>query len=308
MQIPVIDFSKFKDGNKKMRANIADKIGVAASNVGFMVILNAPMDFNLYSEAIKSSKNFFNLAQETKEKYTYNSKLNFGYQGIEGQRLDQKSFPDLKEAITMRNIPALFDTPEIWPSLEFSSIANEMFNMCKSIANDIMEAFAINLEVPLDFFKKCHLGENSALRYLHYPLIRPPTRSEQMGVGAHTDFGTITLLFQDQAEGLEVQTSDRNWTPVPFMDDAIIVNVGDLLFRWTNGRIRSAPHRVKPQIGRINSSSGRYSIAFFADPDSSTLVKVIDSCIIPGNPSRFLPITAGKYLEEKIRESHVINA
>ena len=138
------------------------------------------------------------------------------------------------------------------------------------------------------------------LRYLHYPIIKKDIGEKQMGAGAHTDFGTVTLLFQDDIGGLEVQSSEGKWIPATPILNTIVVNTGDLLSRWTNKIYKSTLHRVRPMV----SNKERYSIAFFADPDSSTKVSVFPSCFNSENPSKFSDITAGEHITQKIEESH----
>ena len=124
--------------------------------------------------------------------------------------------------------------------------------------------------------------------------------NEQLGAGAHTDYGMITLLFQHGVAGLEVQDSEGHWHEVEPESDAIVINTGDLMERWTNGRYRSTPHRVQPKIG----AEDRYSIAMFVDPDTETPVKVLESCLSPGESPRYPEVTAGEHIQERIRASH----
>ena len=302
--IPIIDFLGFGDGIHRVREGIASEMHRAASEVGFMYVKNIALDANLLTSAYSSSRAFFALPPENKDACYYRPEINFGYQTLGDQRLDKTVSPDLKEAMTMRDVPANRLRTELWPSAEFAATAGLMFNVCLDVANQVMEAFAIALELPLDFFRKCHLGENSALRYLHYPIITHEIEEGQMGAGAHTDFGTVTLLFQDDVGGLEVQGTDGNWYEVAYIEDTILVNIGDLLARWTNMKYQSTLHRAKPQRPNVLSARGRYSIAFFADPDSATPVHVLESCTDPDNHAKFSPTTAGEHLAEKIEESH----
>jgi isopenicillin N synthase-like dioxygenase len=110
----------------------------------------------------------------------------------------------------------------------------------------------------------------------------------------------ITLLFQKDIGGLEVQDAEGAWHPVAPENDAIVINTGDLMEHWTNGRYRSTPHRVQPKLRDID----RYSIAVFVDPDTETPVKVLDSCLKPGEKPRYPAITAGEHIQERIRASH----
>ena len=210
----------------------------------------------------------------------------------------------------MRDVSNNVSRPELWPSSEFANTANKMFGTCLDGANQVMQAFELALDLPIGFFRECHLGENIALRYLHYPALEDESRGSkesesdgrQMGAGAHTDFGTVTLLFQDDVGGLEVEGADGVWQPATYIPDTIVVNTGDLMARWTNRRYRSTPHRVQ----RMRANKDRYSIAFFADPDSATTVSVLPSCYSDDNPAQYSDTTAGEHIAQKIAESHVL--
>ena len=304
VDIPIIDFEDFAGYNRSARTEVARKIDLAASESGFMYIKNVSIDAGLIASAFQASSEFFSLPHEVKESFYYRPEMNFGYQPLGGQRLDHSISADLKETLTMRDVPSNLERTELWPSLELSEISERMFKTCLDGSNLIMEAFAIALKLPIDFFRKSHLGECAALRYLRYPNVDYDVGSSQMGAGAHTDFGTITLLFQDEVGGLEVQGLDDNWYPAPYIKDTIVVNTGDLMARWTNEKYRSTPHRVRPLLAAQTTVPERYSIAFFADPDNETPVSVLDSCVGPGNPAKYPPTTAGEHIAGKIRESH----
>lgn len=303
MRYEIIDFARFESGNEQERALVAREVHRAAAEVGFMYVKNLAIDKLIVKEAFRSSAVFFSLSSERKSECYYRPELNHGYQAVGEQRLDSRIAADLKETFTMRDVPGNADFLELWPSAEFTKTAESMFKTCLEGANQVMEAFAIALHLPTDFFRKTHLGENVALRYLHYPVVDNSLDAERMGAGAHTDFGTITLLFQDDVGGLEVLGADDVWHPVPYIKDTIVVNTGDLMARWTNTKYRSTPHRVQP----MNSQHDRYSIAFFVDPDSATPVHVLPSCHSIENPSKFSGTTAGAHIAEKIAESHHLN-
>ena len=123
-----------------------------------------------------------------------------------------------------------------------------------------------------------------------------PHSSAQLGAGAHTDYGSITLLFQDEVGGLELLRADRTWQQAPPVRGAAVINTGDLMERWTNGRFRSTVHRVRP----ISGSQDRYSIALFVDPDAAVEVECFQSCISAERPARYPRITAGEHIRRKI--------
>ncbi len=165
-----------------------------------------------------------------------------------------------------------------------------------------MEAFALALALPIDFFRAYHYGQNVSLRYLHYPVLEEQPAPNQFGAGAHTDFGTITLLFQDDVGGLQVQGRDGDWRDAVYIPGTVVINTGDLVATWTNDRYCSTPHRVKPMIG----DRERYSIAYFVDPDSDTLVSAFPSCISDENPTKYPDTTAGAYVAARIAESNQV--
>jgi isopenicillin N synthase-like dioxygenase len=134
---------------------------------------------------------------------------------------------------------------------------------------------------------------------LHYPAGTPAASPAQLGAGAHTDYGSITLLHQDEVGGLEVRGADGHWHPAPAVPGALLVNTGDLMQRWTNDHFRSTVHRVRP----IGGLTDRYSIAFFVDPDSDVRVECIEGCKTEDRPARYPTITAGEHIQAKIAAS-----
>ena len=299
-EIPIIDFGGFESGDDAHRRKIAAQVDWAASEVGFMYVDNLGIDQNLLSEAFASSRAFFDLAGSEKARYPYNQPINHGYQGSGNQRLDPAIAPDLKEAFTMRDIHKNEEQSELWPSKAFVKTAARFFDEALRGSNIVMEAFAIALDLPNNFFRECHYGQNVALRYLHYPVIEGELTEEQLGCGTHTDFGTITLLFQDDVGGLQIQGRDGHWRDALYIPGTIIINTADLVATWTNDRYCSTPHRVKPIIG----DRDRYSIAYFVDPDTDTPVSAFPSCFNDDNPAKYPKTTAGAYVQKRIEDSN----
>lgn len=298
--IPIIDFKNFETGDDTHRRKIAAQVDWAASEVGFMYVDNLGIDQDLLKQAFASSAAFFDRSQPEKERWRYIQDINHGYQGPGDQRLDPTIAPDLKEAFTMRDIHKNENTPELWPSAEFLDTASGFFDEALRGSNIVMEAFALALDLPVDFFRDCHHGQNVALRYLHYPVSQGTVAEDQLGCGAHTDFGTITLLFQDDVGGLQIQGRDGRWRDAVYIPGTIIINTADLVATWTNDRYCSTPHRVKPMTSRRD----RYSIAYFVDPDSDTPVSAFESCVSADNPSKYPDTTAGAYVQQRIVDSN----
>jgi isopenicillin N synthase-like dioxygenase len=246
------------------------------------------------------AREFFEQPASFKERFGYTDvDSNFGYQRVEGESLDPKAAPDLKEAFTMRGALLGADHTR-FPSETFSATAREFFDAAFASARELLRLVAASLELPDDFFVARHRGENVTLRFLHYPRNLDARTASQLGAGAHTDYGSITLLFQDDVGGLELRDASDVWRGAPPIPGAIVVNAGDLMERWTNGRYRSTLHRVS----RITGPVDRYAIAMFVDPDSDVLVECLPSCRSAREPARFPPITAGEHVRQKIAASH----
>ncbi len=302
--IPVIDFDGFYADSPSRRLEIVDDVNQVASETGFMYAKNLSVDENLRDAAFTSSAEFFNLPLDEKQRFGYQGAgSNHGYQGFASERLDQTNPVDLKEAFTMRDVPRSVREGRDWPSDRYRDVAIELFNRTLDDANTVMEAFAEALDLPLDFFRKCHTGEVLTLRYLHYPLVDDEPDEGQLGAGAHTDYGTVTLLYQDDVGGLEVWGNDGNWHQASYIPETVVINTGDLMARWTNTKYCSTLHRVRPRTKSEAKVSDRYSIAFFADPDNATPVSVLKSCQSADNPPKFEDTTAGEHIQERIAAS-----
>jgi isopenicillin N synthase-like dioxygenase len=294
MTLPLVDLSS--------TANSAASIDAGLSTFGFLQLSNIGISHDDVEEVFRASETFFREPHETKRRYAYRSaEENFGYQGLLEENLDPDAPPDLKETFTMRNILRSPLPLERWPSVAFRDLMTRFYADVVACAHEIQRRMAGALSVPEDRFVRVHSGENVTLRLLYYPgtAMAQPTPG-QMGAGAHTDYGFMTLLFQHGVGGLQVIDGRGEWIDVPPRDDAVVVNSGDLLERWTNGRYRSTTHRVMPQTG----GQDRLAIAVFVDPDSQTLVEVLPSCVSTDNPARFAPTSAGAHLQAKLDASH----
>ena len=302
MQVPIIDF---KDYDKNTPATVA-KLGTAASDalaaIGFMSVVNLGIDQSLLQKVFFASRKFFASDAKVKARSAYVSAgENFGYQGLCEEHLNPGAPADLKETFTMRNVLNKAPTDDRWPSKEFQNLMCEFYAACLQGAAKLQQALAVALNLDQNFFVRYHNGENVTLRLLYYPESGvDQVTDRQMGAGEHTDYGLLTLLFQDDVGGLEVMNANNQWQAVDYVESAIVVNSGDLLERWTNGRYRSTLHRVRPKIGQRE----RFSIVMFVDPDSATQVSVVDSCVSDQNPARYEPITAGEHVQQKLEASH----
>ena len=167
----------------------------------------------------------------------------------------------------------------------------------------LMTLFAEALQLPGDFFDPRIDRHTSALRVLNYPALTEPAKPGQLRAGAHTDYGTVTVLCADDAPGgLEVLVEGR-WTPAPIVAESLIVNLGDAMARWTNDRWRSTLHRVANPPVAVAATSRRQSIAFFHNANWDAVIECIPSCLVAGESPRYAPVTAGDHLMSKFRST-----
>ena len=286
-------------------ANDPDPAGAvtdALANVGFMTVTNCGVDLDLLADAYRASLDFFTGPETVKRRCAYlSAEENFGYQGLQEENLDPGAPADLKETFTMRNVLNRPLPAERWPSPAFSDLMHALFANVLDAGFKLQRVLAAALDLDDSFFVRVHSGENVTLRLLYYPAGGvDAVASGQMGAGAHTDYGLLTLLFQDNTGGLQVRDADDKWVDVTPVAGSVVINSGDLLERWSNGRYRSTLHRVQPKIG----ASERLSIAMFIDPDSDTRVEALPSCVDADHPPRFPPVLAGEHLQEKLDASH----
>ena len=301
MKLTNVNLSEFDKGDNDVTYSNANLVDEALSSLGFMAISRQMINDNLLRDIFNASKDFFALSKEEKMKSAYLSAgENFGFHAIASEHLDPTKPADLKETFTMRNILNNDVDHDRWPSPEFKDLMQRFFSECLDKAHQLQRVLAKALDIEENFFVNCHTGENVTLRLLHYPRTDSANVSKsQLGAGAHTDYGLFTLLFTDSVEGLEVCDSHGNWLPIESSSSSIIINSGDLLERWTNGKYRSTLHRVKPMI----DGQDRFSVAFFVDPDSNTQVDVLKTCICKERPKRYSSITAGDYILRRIQDS-----
>jgi isopenicillin N synthase-like dioxygenase len=300
LNLPVVDLAPvLNDATSAMR--VVREVREALSEDGFMYVRGHGISPAIFERALEASRHFFAQPVAVKNRFAYSHTdlgANFGFHGLKTERLDTSSAPDLKESFSMRNAPAVTRV-ELWPGEEFRRTALALYEASLSASYRILRIMAAGLDLPSEFFTKRHQGQNVTLRLLHYPTGLPAASAAQLGAGAHTDYGSITLLHQDDVGGLEVHGGDGQWHPAPAVPGALLVNTGDLMQRWTNDRFRSTVHRVRA----IGGLADRYSIAFFVDPDTDVRVECIESCRSKHSPSRYPTVTAGEHIQSRIAAS-----
>lgn len=308
-QIPAIDFASFSPENPAEQQRIADEINQACRSVGFFYIRNHGISQSLIDKVFGQMQNFFALPLETKHQLAWSDEVsNRGYVAVERERLDPNQPGDLKEAFNIGkdgNLGEAALTLNGWPEnlAEFQPTVVEFGQACAMEMLRILQAFAIALRLPENFFTPLHDQYDNILRLLHYPPIARTPQPGQVRAGAHSDYGSLTLLFQDQIGGLEVQTVRGEWvaaTPIP---GTILVNIGDLMQRWTNDVFRSTLHRVViPQEEK--QGQHRYSMAYFCHPNPDIAIACLPTCQSSQQPPQYPPILAGDYLLSRLQATY----
>jgi isopenicillin N synthase-like dioxygenase len=297
LSIPLIDCGGMRPGAD--RGALGQALCAAAQDSGFMRLRNTGLDPALLQTAFASSKRFFALPDAAKEALRYRDiQRNHGYVAVGQEALDPLALADRKESFTMRDALRSASDVTAWPDPAFRNDALALFAAARALAEGLLDAIGLALGLQPGYFAQRHRGENQTLRFLHYP----PQYGGDLaaGAGAHTDYGSLTLLWQDGNPGLEVRAADGAWLPVPAEADAVVVNTGDLLERWSNGRFRSTLHRVCP----LQPWRSRYSIAFFSDPDDAVLVSPLEGCVPAGQSPAYAPIPARDHILHKLAASY----
>jgi isopenicillin N synthase-like dioxygenase len=307
--LPIIDLSSWSGGDDRTLPRIAAEIGEACRQVGFFYVVGHGVDNALVEDAFAQSRRFFALPLADKQALAIETiGGNRGYSGLLHEALDPSRGPDSKEAFNV-GLELAPDDPELlagkpfrslnaWPNLPgFRTTLLAYFSACAALGGRLHRAFAHDLGVGLDFFADKFDRPMATLRLLRYPAASR-VADHQIGAGAHTDYGALTLLATDDVGGLEVRTRDGEWIGAPVVAGAFVVNIGDCLMRWTNDVYVSTPHRVVNRGPRE-----RYSIAFFFDPNPEAEVAAIPSCLRSGERPRYAPIHAADYLRFRLDAS-----
>jgi len=310
--IATVDFNDFISGDPEKKAQFVQDFGDSFSNMGFAIVKNHGVSKELRERLYATSEKFFALDDDLKKRYEDES-VN-GQRGyISKYRETAKGFkvPDLKEFYHIGQEVTdgdpikqeYFDNIWVNEVPEFKEVCAEVFRTFEQTGRNLLRAIALYLDLDENYFDaKIHNG-NSILRLLHYfPLAGVPDIQEgAVRAAAHGDINLITLLMGVNAEGLQAKTRKGEWLSVVPEENHIVINVGDMLSRLTNNKLRSTIHRV------INPAKEkwhlpRYSTPFFLHPRSDMDLTTLNSCISEKNPKKYPDTTAGEFLQERIRE------
>ncbi|MCD8741316.1 isopenicillin N synthase family oxygenase [Mucilaginibacter roseus] len=312
VNIPRLDLNNYTNGSAEQRQQFSQDIGRAFNETGFVTITNHGLSKQLIERLYEQVKALFAMPDEIKAKYEIPGLA--GQRGYTGkQKETAKGFtkPDLKEFWQIgQTVEDNDPVKDIYPANvqveelpEFNAVTLEIYKKLEAIGKQLLRAISVYLNLPENYFDdKVHNG-NSILRTLHYfPIADPDAISDDdVRAGAHEDINLITLLIGASADGLEVLTREGSWYPVKAHGEDLVVNVGDMLQRLTNNKLKSTTHRVVNPPRELMKTS-RFSVPFFLHPKSDMDLTSLESCIDAEHPKLYTDITAGEYLDERLRE------
>jgi isopenicillin N synthase-like dioxygenase len=321
--VPTIDIGPFLAGDGAARRAVAAEVARTCEQTGFLIISGHGFPLDLLERAQRLLFAFFDLPEDTKNRWhpTGPSKQR-GYHGFATRglayTLGQQTPPDLRESVFLGPVDDHRDyyaqLPDAATSYAPNLIPTEpdglaptlvgLYRAYERLAGDMMCVFAAALGLSETFFDGVLARHFSIMSCHHYPVLNVPPRPGQLRTGAHTDYGAMTILAATSGEGgLEVRLPDGSWAGVRPRAGEFVVNLGDMMARWTNERWASTLHRVvNPPLGMAQSR--RLSIGMFVHPNYDQRIECVPTCLAPGETPRYTVITAGEHIKRKIERSH----
>lgn len=311
-EIPVIDISGLFSSDPDAVRQVALDIGDACRNVGFFYVRNHSVPAVLIEPLLEQTQRFFSLSIEEKMKYDITGlQRHRGFVPFGGLTAAVDGKPDVHEGFELSvELPAddpgylagnIMYGPNVWPEAfpEFRRDVYAYFEAARNLGDTLARAFALALGQPEDCFRDWMCKPITQLRLLYYPPQEGRIEPDQIGVGTHCDYEMFTILLQDDAGGLQVMNTAGEWIAAPPIADTFVINIGDMLMRWSNGEFRSTPHRVINTSGRE-----RYSFPMFVAANYDTIVKCLDSCVSRERPARYPPIQQGLWTVNQITDAY----
>ncbi len=307
--IPSVDLADFTSGDAAKKSTFVAQLGKAYEEVGFVAVKNHGISDQLIADLYRYVQEFFRQPNEVKRKYEVPELAGQrGYTSFGKEHAKGFDAPDLKEFFQFGqsvedNDPVKAEYPDNVAVKEVPAFTPTFFQAYRGFEKSgkaLLQAIALYLGLDEHYFDdKIHNG-NSILRAIHYP---PITQEPKSAIRAeqHEDINLITLLVGASADGLQILDKQGNWVPVTSLPEQIVVNVGDMLQRLTNNRLKSTTHRVVNPPRELWNTS-RFSIPFFLHPKSNMDLTCLNSCVDAQHPVNYPPVTAGEYLDERLRE------
>ncbi len=308
-KIPSVNLNDFLSEDPERKQQFINDIGHAYENIGFVALKGHFLEDSLINELYTEIKKFFDLPLEIKRKYEIHGLggqrgyVSFGKESAKGKKEgDLKEFWHFGQHV--ENNPSL---EEEYPKNvfveelpRFNEIGKKTYRLLEKTAKYVLRSLALHIGLEETYFDEYIHNGNSILRPIHYPPIQSEPKNA-VRAASHGDINLITLLMGAQGKGLQVQNHKGQWIDAIAEKDELMINVGDMLSRHTNNKLKSTIHRVTNPPRDLWGTS-RYSIPFFMHPISAMKLDVLEECIDQKNPKKFEDITAGEFLEQRLHE------
>lgn len=317
-EIPVIDLEPYRTGGEAGKQQVAQAVDAACRSVGFLVVTGHGVDPNLITRLRAVTTEFFSLSSEEKLAIKMPPDRYRGYMA-EAESLaasyGQESPPDLKEALSIGPVDVPADDPyfspeqagtffadNLWPErpAELRDVWSEYYREMTDLATQIMRICALALGLDEHHFDSSvdrHITNMSAI---HYPPLEAEALPGQLRGGAHTDFGSISIVQRDTSPGGLQVLIDDEWVDAPYVENSFVINLGDLMAEWTNDEWVSTVHRVALPPELDDDVSDRLSFIFFHQPNYDAVIEVISTCTGPDKPAKYGTTTSGAHIIDKI--------
>lgn len=304
--VPVVDVAPLQSADQATACKTADELCAAATDVGFFYIANHGIPEREIEEVFSLSQRFFHASSEKKREVAVSANHR-GWLEIGAARMYGSAQPDLKESFIWGlevdendedyRAGGRLLAPNRWPAFlpELRDVLGRHFCAAQACGERLLRAFADGLDIPSDYFVRSFDKPVSRGSLIWYPPLQATQGVTSLGSDAHTDYGMLTLLCQDDVGGLQVRQSDDKWRDVPPINGTLVVNIGDLLARWSNGRFESTPHRVVRSDDRE-----RYSIAMFVDPNWDA---ILEPATVAGEHARYSSVICADYIAARFNEA-----
>lgn len=315
LAVPVIDIEPFRRGTVADRQRVADAVDRACRDIGFLVISGHGVDEGLIARTRAVSRAFFDLPLAEKQRVARPARdVTRGYIGLDEESLARSRDPsaygsDLNESLMIGPVdlpPAAYAqapaagkhyAPNLWPRqpAELKPVWTEYYRAMGDLARTLMRIFALALKLPEGYFEDKVDRHISRLRVRNYPAQHVPPAPGQIRAGAHSDYGSLTILAtEDKPGGLQVCNADGQWVDVPVVPGTFIINIGDLMARWTDDAWVSTLHRVVNPPAEAGADSRRQSLVFFHNPNYDAVI----SSLVPGGAGKYPATTSGEHLRQ----------
>jgi isopenicillin N synthase-like dioxygenase len=308
-KIPSVNLEDFLSNDPLRKQKFINEIGHAYETIGFVALKGHFLDDALVSNLYSEIKNFFDLPVETKEKYEIpgiggqRGYVSFGKESAKGKKEgDLKEFWHFGQYVE-DDVERAKEYPEnvlVKELPKFNEVGKQTYQMLEKTAKYVLRSLALHLNLEETYFDYYIKNGNSILRPIHYPPIKTEPKGAERAA-AHGDINLVTLLMGAQGKGLQVQNHNGDWIDAMAEPDEIMINVGDMLARHSNNKLKSTIHRVVNPPKEMWGTS-RYSIPFFMHPISEMKLDVLEDCIDAENPKQFEDITSGEFLDQRLIE------